>query len=268
MNEQPTMPHQWTNGGDEVLILKCANRDGTSRNGFKWPLTVGATVEAPDWNPAPICGGGLHGWPWGLSLGDGQEPIWSGAWLVFGSAAKDVVDLAGKCKAHKGTVRFVGSWNEAMLFILSGQMAWVAYSASGAASATGESGAASATGWSGAASATGGSGAASATGQRGAASATGWRGAASATGGRGAASATGWSGAASATGASSVAAVTGTNGRAKAGPFGCICLAWWNDAEGRSEMKCATTGEGRQLKENVWYRLDTQGNFVEDPEGD
>lgn len=28
--------------------------------GFQWPLEVGAIAKAPDWNPAPVCGGGLH----------------------------------------------------------------------------------------------------------------------------------------------------------------------------------------------------------------
>ncbi|HLG99809.1 MAG TPA: hypothetical protein VKX49_26100, partial [Bryobacteraceae bacterium] len=186
--------HKWTNGGSEVLILKCVERDGSSYGGFRWPLEVGADVEAPDWNISAECGGGLHGWPWGFSMGDGREPDWSGKWIVFGSDPADVVDLGGKVKAKRGTVRFVGDWQDATNFILAGQIAWVHQAARGAASATGWSGAASATGASGAASATGWSGAASATGASGAASATGWSGAASATGASGAASAPGWGG--------------------------------------------------------------------------
>lgn len=27
---------------------------------FQWPLEVGAVATAPDWNPSPECGGGLH----------------------------------------------------------------------------------------------------------------------------------------------------------------------------------------------------------------
>ena len=143
----PVIPrHQWTNGGTEVLIVKLVGQDGKTYNGFEWPLTVGATVEAPDWNTTPKCGGGLHGWPWGFSIGDGVEPNWSATWLVFGALPTDVIDLGGKVKAKCGTVRFVGSWNKATEFVLSGQMAWVAHASSGAASATGESGAASATG--------------------------------------------------------------------------------------------------------------------------
>jgi hypothetical protein len=208
--------HQWTNGGAEVLILRCCQKDGTSHNGFKWPLQVGATVEAPDWDSEPKCGGGLHGWPWGLSMGDGKEPQWDGAWIVFGADPSQIVDLGGKCKTKRGTVRFVGTWDAAVHFILAGQMAWVHQASSGAASATGYRGAASATGDMGAASATGDMGAASATGTCGAASATGYMGAASATGDMGAASATGDMGAASATGTCGAASATGDRGAASA----------------------------------------------------
>ncbi len=141
-----TPVNQWTNHGKEVLILKCVNKDGTSYGGFKWPLQVGAEVEAPDFNRAQVCGGGLHGWPWGLAMGDGKEPVWDGAWLVFGALPEDVVDLGGKVKAKCGTIRFVGTWHPAMLFVLAGQMAWVEQAAEGAASATGDRGAASVTG--------------------------------------------------------------------------------------------------------------------------
>jgi len=243
---------RWTHDGDEVLILKCVPRDGRAYNGFVWPLTVGAAVEAPDFDAAPACGNGLHGWPWGFAIGDGRDPDWrDGQWLVFGSQPADVVDLGGKVKARAGVVRFVGAWWEATDFVLAGQMAWVAHAAHGAASATGERGAASATG------------------ERGAASATGWSGAASATGERGAASATGWRGAASATGESSSAAVTGADGRAQAGPYGCLALSWWNPAAGRCEMRCAEVGCGDgsdgKLKAHTWYVLDEHGVFTEAP---
>ncbi len=46
-----TPAHQWTNGGDRVRLLKCVLADGGAYGGFKWPLTVGAKVEAPDWDP-------------------------------------------------------------------------------------------------------------------------------------------------------------------------------------------------------------------------
>jgi len=49
---------------DEVLkngmwMLRRSN-NGKSYKGFQW-RPVGEWTEAPDWDPLPICGGGLHG---------------------------------------------------------------------------------------------------------------------------------------------------------------------------------------------------------------
>ena len=259
-----TPRHLWTNGGDSVLLLKCVLKDGTSYRGFQWPLTVGATVEAPDWNPVAECGSGLHGWPWGFSLGDGKDPDWSGVWLVFAADPATVVDLGGKVKVPRGVIRYVGDWVGATAFVLSGQMAWVEHAASGAASATGWRGAASATGESGAASATGESGAASATGESGAASATGERGAASATGESGAASATGESGAASATGERGAASATGERGAASAtgergaasatGESGAASATGWRGAASATGWRGAAsaTGESGAASATGW----------------
>ena len=177
------LPHQWTHDVDKVLVIKCVSHDMKSYGGFQWPES--GPVEAPDWNGKAECGGGLHGWAWGLSVGDGMSPDYQAKWLVFSADPRDVIDLGGKVKCKKADVIMCGTYLECYLRVLPGQIAWTQQR--GAASATGLSGAASATGLSGAASATGWSGAASATGWSGAASATGWRGAASATGWRGAA---------------------------------------------------------------------------------
>ena len=147
---------------------------------------------------------------------------------------------------------------------------------SSASSATGHSSASSATCYRSASSATGDSSASSATGHRSASSATGDRSASSATGDSSASSATGDSSASSATGYSSASSATGDRSasvctglksKAMAGKYGCIALAWWNEAERRVEMRCAETGCGDgsdgKLKAEVWYRLDDAGRFVE-----
>jgi len=41
-----------------VTLYKAVNDDLKSERGFEYP--IGETVEAPDWNPTPACGGGLH----------------------------------------------------------------------------------------------------------------------------------------------------------------------------------------------------------------
>ncbi|MDP3718812.1 MAG: hypothetical protein Q8T13_13690, partial [Acidobacteriota bacterium] len=137
--------HQWTNGGSRVLILRCGE---VGYNGFQWPTTVGATVVAPDPDRRPVCGGGLHGWPWGLAFGEGKEPDWTVKWLVFAADPADVILLEGKVKCV-GPVEIVhvGSMLTAWNFVLAGQMAWSHYYADGApASSSGDGAPASSSG--------------------------------------------------------------------------------------------------------------------------
>jgi hypothetical protein len=312
--------HQWTNSDGEVLIVRCIGHDGKSYCGFQNPLEVGATLTAPDvwdpkwgdepegwisgWIPNQECGGGIHGWPWGIGIGDGKEPDWSALWQVYGVKPEDIVGDVGdgpKCKFREGVLRYSGDWHGAALFILSGQMAWAAHTADGAATNSGYSGAATNSGYSGAATNSGDSGAATNSGDSGAATNSGDRGAATNSGDRGAATNSGYSGAAtnsgyrgaatnsgdsgaatnsgdrgaalstgpysrSETSAQGTAAlVTGLSGRARAAAFGCIALAWWNEQEQRTEMRCALTGAGKgMLKPDVWYRLNGAGEFEED----
>ena len=160
MEDKKVIPvHLWTNSGDEVLVVRFVSHDGKSCGEFQHPMAVGETVTALDWKANCSCGGGIHGWPWALGLGEGKECDWSALWQVYGVKPEDIMqgepDLIGKVKFRTGILRFLGTWNDVTNFVLSGQMAWVHQAASGAASATGEMGAASATGESGAASATG-----------------------------------------------------------------------------------------------------------------
>jgi|HubBroStandDraft_4_1064222.scaffolds.fasta_scaffold02568_11 hypothetical protein len=48
---------------ERVLILRTCAADMSSHNGFRWPEA--GPVECADWNPAHVCGGGLHGLLWG-----------------------------------------------------------------------------------------------------------------------------------------------------------------------------------------------------------
>ena len=94
------------------------------------------------------------------------------------------------------------------------------------------------------------------------ASATGVRGAASATGYQGAASATGARGAASAIGESSVAAATGWNGRAQ-GAEGCAIVLVHRDDYGKIiHIRASKVGDNG-IKPGVWYKLSSDGHFVE-----
>lgn len=167
-------PSEWTHDGDRVLLVRQVGKGGESSYGFVWPLAVGAEVVAPDWEPTKACGHGLHGWPWGLSVGDGREPDYAATWMVVSADPRDVVDLGGKAKCRACRVEYVGRWHEAMARVHAGQTAYIQRASRGAASATGEGGAASATASRGAASATGESGAAVVTGFHGRAQAGVW----------------------------------------------------------------------------------------------
>ena len=101
-----------------VLVLRVCQADGTSSRGFVWPTS--GPVEAPDWTPEPVCGGGLHGWLWGvgdLSVASGVNDPRS-RWLAVEVLASDVVDLGGKVKFPRGTVVFCGGRAEAATYVL------------------------------------------------------------------------------------------------------------------------------------------------------
>src|SRR5579859_591162 len=88
-------------------------QDGRPR--FAWP-DVGGEVVAPDWDPIPKCGHGLHGWLWGVGNVDSAGAQWGftedGAlWMIVETDATSVVALDGgeKIKFPRGVVRFIGS---------------------------------------------------------------------------------------------------------------------------------------------------------------
>jgi len=102
----------------EVLVLRTCNKDGGSYNSFRWPLTVGAEVVAPDWNPTPECGGGLHGALHGD--GDGSLFRWDydAVWMVVAVDADTIIDLGGKVKFPRCVVRFVGDRKAATDYLM------------------------------------------------------------------------------------------------------------------------------------------------------
>lgn len=78
------------------LFLRTTDAYGRAYGNLQWPLEVGAVVTARDWDPEPVCGGGLHGLMHGLGessqLSFAGDAIW---WIV---EADDAVDLGGKHK--------------------------------------------------------------------------------------------------------------------------------------------------------------------------
>src|ERR1039458_4201247 len=98
--------HQWLHTGTRVMIVKSVNIDGTSHNGFKWPLLRRAEVIPAKFDREKTCdGGGLFGWAWGIGVGDGRLPSANDTWIVFSVAPENVIgeiDNGLKCKAVPG----------------------------------------------------------------------------------------------------------------------------------------------------------------------
>ena len=90
----------------ESLVLRACRFDLTSRDSFSWK---NKHVKAPDWSPAPTCGGGLHGW----LNGQGNPDVWDhrddDKWLILAVKTATIVDLGGKVKFPAARTLFVGS---------------------------------------------------------------------------------------------------------------------------------------------------------------
>ena len=100
-----------------MYFLRTCAKDGSSYGGsFKWDLRVGAVNTAPDWDPKPECGKGLHGLLGGQ--GESGHLAWSedAVWVVFSSPSS--VDLNGKHKVQHATVCAVGDRKTATDYLL------------------------------------------------------------------------------------------------------------------------------------------------------
>ena len=107
-----------------ALVLRCCNVDMTSRNGFRWPTPdedIGhgpGVAVAPDWNPEPICGGGLHGWLRGEGSPHVANIKHDSKWLVVEVDESTIVDINGEeVKFPRGRVIFVGERHEATNYL-------------------------------------------------------------------------------------------------------------------------------------------------------
>jgi hypothetical protein len=95
--------------------MKVVGPDMRSYGGFLWPES--GYVEAPDWNPEPACGNGLHGWLNGqgdiacqpFSYMDGAK------WLIL--EVGDYVDLGEKVKFKACSVVHCGTKQSATDFL-------------------------------------------------------------------------------------------------------------------------------------------------------
>jgi len=260
------------------LILRTCNADMTSRNGFKWPRS--GHVPAPDWNPEPECGNGLHGFLRGE--GDGGLADWSSdaVWLV--AEVETYVDLEGKVKFPAAHVIFAGSRLEAATIVKArypdaaviganvavedGRVAVVGYRGTATAgnrgtatagnegtATAGDRGTATAGNWG---TATAGNWGTATAGDEGKATA-GDEGTATA-GDYGTATAGYWG---TATAGNRGTATAGYQGTATAGRGGMLQIYYY-DRNDRRRLAVAYVGEN-DIQPNVKYWLDDSANFVE-----
>src|SRR5208337_2132484 len=99
----------------KVLGLRTCNADMTSYNGFQWSET--GHVEAPDWDPKPYCGNGLHGLLWGEGYGALLNRDRDAKWMVVEVEKESIVNLQGKVKFPSCDVVFVGNQYDATQYI-------------------------------------------------------------------------------------------------------------------------------------------------------
>lgn len=99
------------------LFLRTCKPNGKSYGGFQWNIEIGGITEAPDWNPEPVCGGGLHGLLHGK--GDGSYFDWrrEALWMVC-EALGPIVDIDFKIKTSKAKTLFVGDRKGATDFLI------------------------------------------------------------------------------------------------------------------------------------------------------
>jgi hypothetical protein len=99
-----------------TYMLRTCRKDMRAYNGFVWPES--GPVSAPDWNPEPVCGGGLHGLLMGI--GNISHLSWdsNAKWFVVEVDSGSVVDLDGKVKVPSGNVVYCGDRDGAVSFLV------------------------------------------------------------------------------------------------------------------------------------------------------
>ncbi|MDP9269315.1 MAG: hypothetical protein M3P27_13470, partial [Acidobacteriota bacterium] len=112
-----------------VLVLRTCSADLTSNSyrlvkgkkvsgtPFVWPEK--GKVECTDWDPSPVCGGGLHGLAWG----DGNARLLDNSndakWQVVKVLESDLIAVDGdKVKFPRGEVIYTGNMADAMAMVI------------------------------------------------------------------------------------------------------------------------------------------------------
>ena len=206
-----------------MKFLKSLPTNRRAYGGFEWPAEVGVIVEAPDWTPAAMCGGGLHG------LIDGRGNVGllrldkDAIWYAFESvdaegnvSDDDAVAIdCDKGKCRRAIIRAVGTREQATSWLVAAGCTGVHFGT-----------------------ATAGDGGTATAGNYGTATAGNYG---------------------TATAGDYGTATAGNRGTATAGNGGILIIHWWNgDRSNPSVAKVGNDG----IMPNVAYRLDGDGEFI------
>ena len=234
---------------NKVLVLRICNSDLTSRNGFQWKPS--GVVKAPDWDPKPECGNGLHGALWGQ--GDGSLFNWDidAKWLVVEVDSSTIVDLNGKVKFPEGEVVFCGDRKEATDFIAA--RAPLGTVIIGYNAVAGDNGSA-VSGYRGTSSS--GTCGTSSSGTCGISSSG--AGGTSSSGTCGTSSSGHYGTSSSGAGGTSS---SGDYGTSSSGDYGMIQIKWWDEKSSRYRITTGYVGE-KGIEANTAYRCDSKGKLV------
>ena len=238
-------PHNWTDGGDKVLILRRINSNGTSsssrlKNGesiaatpFRWPDGINVIVECDDWDSRQVCGGGLHGWPWGMGLGEGADyDIIDDRWIILAAAPEDVagnLERGWKCKCRMAIKLYDGPFAGAWAMINGGRHRLIEAMSKGMSDSS-------------------------------KAASSGYSSKAASSGDYSTAASSGDYSKADAKGKDTAAAVVGSSGRVRVGERGAFAIACWNESEGWRFL-VGKVGENG-IKADTWYAVEN-GTLVE-----
>jgi hypothetical protein len=237
-----------------VLVLRTCDKNLQSYSKFQWPES--GPVQAPDWDPEPECGNGLHGLLWGEGSGSLLDWNPSAKWLVCEVDPNEIIELDGKVKFPKCTVVHCGNQISATNYIAEhggASKAIVGYTATAGYYGTATAGyyGTATAGYKGTATA-GNNGTATA-GNNGTATA-GYYGTATAGDYHGTATAGNYG---TTTAGYNGTATAGDGGTATAGEKGIISIAWY-DKNNRKRLLTGYIGEDG-LEPNVPYRIKRDG---------
>ena len=215
----------------DAIMLRTCDKDGRAHAGFQWPLTRGEMVVAPDWDPAPVCGGGLHGLIGGLGDWGLLNESADAKWLLCAIMRSEAVAIGDeKIKVPRCRVDFIGSRAEVLSRIPETMFTEISFTVKGATKDSEKSETTVAT-----------------------------------TGDDSAAATTGDGSAAATTGPNSIAAALGPNARAKSATA--IILSRYDGGWNVTHV-FASMVDGAAIKSGVWYELDENGAPVECAEQD